>query len=88
MTEKTTALKARKNLGELLNKALYRGDSFIIERAGKEVAALVPLEEFRILLELRKQNFSALDNIWKKLAKARVPEEAIAEAIASVRGRK
>ena len=85
MTERITALKARKNLGELLNKTLYRGDSFIIERAGKEFAALVPLEEFRMLSALKEKNSSILEGIRSKLCKAKISEEVVEEAIAAVR---
>lgn len=37
------ALKARQNLGKLLEEVFYRDDQFIIERAGKPMAAVVPV---------------------------------------------
>jgi prevent-host-death family protein len=43
MVKKVTALKARKNLGQLLEEVYHRGDQYIIERAGKPMAAIVPL---------------------------------------------
>ena len=39
------ALKARQNFGEMLEQVYYRGDQFIIERAGKPMAAVVPLSQ-------------------------------------------
>jgi antitoxin (DNA-binding transcriptional repressor) of toxin-antitoxin stability system len=36
------ALKARQNLGQLLEQVFYRGDQFVIERAGKPMASVVP----------------------------------------------
>ena len=43
MVKTVTALQARHNLGELLEGAFHRGDQFVIERAGKPMAAVVPL---------------------------------------------
>ena len=39
------ALKARQNFGEMLEQVYYRGEQFIIERAGKPMAAVVPLSQ-------------------------------------------
>lgn len=87
MTERVSALKIRRNLGEILNKTSYRGDSFIIERAGKEMGALIPLEEYKIVSKLKEENFSALKNIWEKIGKDRISEKDIAEAIKKIRMR-
>ena len=43
MVKTVTALEARHKLGELLEGAYHRGDQFVIERAGKPMAAVVPL---------------------------------------------
>ncbi len=43
MVKKVTALQARHKLGELLEGAYHRGDRFVIERAGRPMAAVVPL---------------------------------------------
>ena len=45
------ALKARYNFGQMLEEVYYKGDQFIIERAGKPMAAVVPLWQ---LEELQK----------------------------------
>jgi len=39
------ALKARQNFGQMLEEVYYKGDQFIIERAGKPMAAVVPLSQ-------------------------------------------
>lgn len=44
MVKRISALKARHNLGQLLNEVSLRGDIYIIERAGKPLAALVALD--------------------------------------------
>ena len=40
------AVKARENFGQMLDEVYYKGDQFIIERAGKPMAAVVPLSQF------------------------------------------
>jgi len=40
---------ARSILAELLNRAAYRGERILLHRRGKEVAALVPVEDLRLL---------------------------------------
>ena len=41
--KKINAMQARQSFGKLLEEVFYRGDQFIIERAGKPMAALVPI---------------------------------------------
>ena len=45
MTERISALKVRQNLGEIINRVYLRNDQFIIERAGKPVAAVIPVQK-------------------------------------------
>ena len=44
------ALKARQNFGQMIEEVFYRDEQFIIERAGRPMAAVVPvwkLEEWQ-----------------------------------------
>ena len=45
MKETVTTIEVRKKLGDLLNRVDLRHDEFIIERKGKPLAALVPVEK-------------------------------------------
>ena len=45
MKETVTTIEVRKKLGDLLNRVALRHDEFIIERKGKPLAALVPVEK-------------------------------------------
>lgn len=63
MTKTTTAIKARQNLGQLLEEAFYQGDEFIIERAGKPMAVLVPVQEFRRWQAQREKDLGFFDEI-------------------------
>ncbi len=45
MKETVTTIEVRRKLGDLLNRVDLRHDQFIIERKGKPLAALVPVEK-------------------------------------------
>jgi len=45
MKETVTTIEVRQKLGDLLNRVDLRHDEFIIERKGKPLAALVPVEK-------------------------------------------
>lgn len=44
--------KARQELAELINRVAYKGERIVIERHGKDVAALVPTEDLQVLESL------------------------------------
>jgi prevent-host-death family protein len=44
MTSKISTAEVRLRIGDLLNRVALRGDEFVIERKGKPMAALVPVE--------------------------------------------
>ena len=44
MTEKISTVEIRQRLGDILNRVALRNDQFIIERKGKALAAIVPVE--------------------------------------------
>jgi prevent-host-death family protein len=46
--KKISALHARKNLGQLLEAVYYQGTQYVIERAGRPMAAVVPLRQLAV----------------------------------------
>jgi prevent-host-death family protein len=44
MSQTVTAVEARQKLGEILNRVALRQEEIIIERAGKKIARLLPIE--------------------------------------------
>ena len=44
MTERVSTIDVRQRIGDMLNRVALRHDEFIIERKGKPLAALVPVE--------------------------------------------
>jgi prevent-host-death family protein len=51
--KKVTTAEARKNLADLLNRAAYGGERFVLTRHGKELVAIVPLKDVTLLDRLR-----------------------------------
>lgn len=49
-----TTAEARKNMAELLNRAAYGGERFVVTRHGKELVAIVPVEDASLLERLRE----------------------------------
>jgi prevent-host-death family protein len=87
MLKKISAMKARQNLGQLLNEVSIRGDSYIIERAGKPLAALVDMKRFQQLQEDQDAALKVLQKFWGKMAGADNQEigDAIEEALRKAR---
>jgi len=53
MTDISTA-EARKNLAELVNRVAYGKEQVVLTRHGKQLCALVPIEDLSFLNQLRQ----------------------------------
>ncbi len=80
-------MKARQNLGQIMNEVSLKGDDYVIERAGKPLVAIISMEKYQGLQKERENAFRALDAVWKKMdgEKHEVIEEAVNDAVKSVR---
>jgi len=45
MTQSVSAMEVRKKFGEMLNRVSLRREEIVIERAGKKIARLLPVEQ-------------------------------------------
>lgn len=52
MTPRVSASQARSELAEILNRVAYQGDRVVLHRRGKDVAAIVSLEDLELIEEL------------------------------------
>ena len=88
MLKAINALKARRNLGQLLEEVFYRGDQFIIQRAGKPMAVVISPAEYEAYMKQRKKDMDILDHIRRKNegAETEEVEKDIQEAVDAVRG--
>jgi prevent-host-death family protein len=78
------AMQARKQFGRLLEEVFYQSQRVIIERAGRPMAVLVPLEQYRQWQQQRATFFAMVDEVqarMRQLSPAEL-EAIIAEAAA------
>ncbi|HLC41268.1 MAG TPA: type II toxin-antitoxin system prevent-host-death family antitoxin [Methylomirabilota bacterium] len=89
VTKRVDALKARKNLGQLLEEVYYNGDQYVIERAGRPMAAVVPVWQLKGWQKRRERFFEMVDGLWQKNKKVKpeVIEREVQEAVRAVRAK-
>jgi len=87
MIKKVNAIKARQNLGQLLEEVYYNGDQIVIERAGRPMAAVVPVWQLEQWRQRRDRLFGMVDEVWERNKKENpeVLEREIASGVKSVR---
>ena len=89
MIREVPAMTIRQNLAELLNEIRYQGDSVVITKSGKPVAALIGIELFERLRMLDEEYVRLRGELSQAFSK--VPQDGgmavIGEAVRSVRGR-
>ena len=87
MTERVGAREARNRFADLLGSVHYGGEAVIIERSGKPMVAVIPVEMYQALIAEREARFAVVDRIKSRLVD--VPdaevEADVAEAVAAVR---
>jgi prevent-host-death family protein len=91
MTEKVSTIDVRQRIGDLLNRVALRHDEFVIERKGKPMAALVPVERLEQMRRFARRH--ALDFLEKQRGAPVSEERAMdlaleAQRWARKRGRK
>jgi len=87
VVKKVNALKARQNLGKLLEEVYYQGEQFIIERAGKAMAAVVPLWQLEEWQKRRERLFAAVEDVHQLNQKVKpdMIERDVQDALRAVR---
>jgi prevent-host-death family protein len=87
MVRIVNALKARKGLGRLLEEVYYKGDQYVIERAGRPMAAVVPVWQLKEWQARRERFLGVIDELGQKTRKVKpeVIEREVAEALQAVR---
>ena len=91
MLKKLNAVKARQNLGQLMNEVAIKEDDYIIERAGKELVAIIPIAKYRRFekeeQQARNNFFKLVDQMRKKVEDANdeILDKAISEAVTAAK---
>ena len=66
MLKKISAIKVRQNLGQVMNEVALKEDVYIVERAGKPLVAIIPIEQYQRLQKEREKFFQMVDEIQKE----------------------
>ncbi len=82
-----SAVRARGKLGQMLEEVYYRGDQYVIERAGKAMAAVVPVEQYEQWRRERDAFFELVEELRSRNAKAD-PAQVEKDAAAARRRRR
>jgi prevent-host-death family protein len=88
MTIVIGAREARQRFADLLGRVGYGKEVAIIERSGKPMMALIPIELYEQLVEEREARFAVLERIRSRLPPVPIEEveQDVEEAIKAVRG--
>ena len=74
MTDRVSTMDVRQRIGDMLNRVALRHDEFIIERKGKPLAALVPVERLEQMRRFARRQ--ALDFLEEQQAGPLTEREA------------
>ena len=87
MTEHMGAREARARFADLLGNVHYGGQVIIVERSGKPMVAVIPVEMYEQVIAERAARFQVLDRIRSRVPDVPAEEVAqdVAEAIEAVR---
>lgn len=65
MLKRITAIKVRQNLGQVMNEVALKEDEYIVERAGKPLVAIIPIEEYRRMKQEKDEFFQMVEEVQK-----------------------
>ena len=87
MLKTISAIKVRQNLGQVMNEVALKDDAYIVERAGKPLVAIIPIEQYQSMKKEREEFFRMVDEIREGMATAEdsVIDAEIEEAVQSYR---
>jgi prevent-host-death family protein len=87
MVEHVGAREARNKFADLLGNVHYGGQVVIVERSGKPMVAVIPVEMYQQVIAEREIRFQVLDRIRSRVPEVSAEEvtQDVAEAIEAVR---
>ncbi len=90
MEKKIGSADVRRNFDQLLEEVYYRGDTVVVERRGRPMAALVPLDLYESWQELREEFFALIAEARERNQDVpmEILEKEIRDAIHAVRQQK
>jgi prevent-host-death family protein len=83
MARRVSAREARNRFADLMGSVRYGGEEIIVERSGRPVAAVIPVEVYEKLVAERRIRFEIMDRIRSHLPD-KTPEEIEKDVIAAI----
>jgi antitoxin (DNA-binding transcriptional repressor) of toxin-antitoxin stability system len=83
MADRVSTIDVRQRIGDMLNRVALRHDEFIIERKGKALAALVPIERLEQMRRFARRH--ALDVMERQKGGAMTDDKAMKLALEAQR---
>ena len=88
MEKSIGAYEARRKFGQLIEEAFYKHDHFVIERSGRGMAVIVPVDECQTWKRFAKERvFGIMEEVWgrnKDVASTELEQE-VQEAIETLK---
>jgi prevent-host-death family protein len=85
MLKTVSAIKARQNLGQVMNEVFLKDDEYIVERSGKPLVAIISIEKYLNMKNNRKEFFRLYDSLQGTAINASSVDADIIEALAAAR---
>jgi prevent-host-death family protein len=88
MAKRVGAREARSKFSELIGSVRFGSEEVIVERSGKPMAAMIPIDMYERLIAERRARFEVLERVRSRLPDI-PPEEIdkdVSEAVSRVRG--
>ena len=87
MTRRISSREARNKFADLMGNVHYGGEEVIVERSGRPMAAVIPVDTYERLVEERRARFEVLDRIRSRLpdVSPKEIERDVAQAVKKVR---
>ena len=89
MTVTVGSREARNQFSHLIGEVHYGGQVVIVERSGRPMVAIIPIDDYERLVAEREARFQILEEIRRQVADLPLEEveRDVAEAIAAARNR-
>ena len=87
MVVRMGAREARNNFADLLGAVRYSGQVVIVERSGRPMVAVIPVEMYEQMVAEREARFQVLERVRQRLPElpAQEVEQDVSEAVGKVR---
>ena len=87
MAKHVGAREARSRFSDLIGSVRFGNEEVIVERSGKPMAAMIPIETYERLVAERRARFEVLDRIRSRLPEIPLKkiDRDVADAVSKVR---